>query len=159
MRWMFALMIMLPLAAHGTPLSDDGVSAPEMAAALKDAGYPADVTNDRSGDPMIRSSNGKRLFNVYFYQCGRQLRCASIQFTAPFPRKGIPADAIAAWNRERRFGRAFQDASGTTWLAMDVEAGHGMTTEALIGNIERWILVLSAFDATLVPLNTARTTR
>jgi hypothetical protein len=148
MRWMFALLVMLalPLAAQGESLPDGGVTAPEVAAALKHAGYPADILADRAGDPLIRSSTGKVLFNVNFYQCGPRLRCASIQFTAPNRRRGVAPATIAAWNRDRRFGRAFQDRSGVSWVSMDVEASHGMTTEALEANIGRWITVLNAFE-------------
>jgi hypothetical protein len=146
MRWMcLIVMLALPLAVVAEPLPDGGISAPEFAAALKTAGYPADITNDRLGDPMIRSSTGKVLFDVYFYQCGTQLRCTSIQFTAPFRHKAATATTIAAWNRDRRFGRAFLDFRGTPWIAMDVETT-GMTTEALAANLERWVNVLGSFE-------------
>jgi hypothetical protein len=149
MRWMFGLIMLLalPLAARGTPLADGGVTAPEVAAALKNAGYPADISADRSGDPLIRSSTGKLLFDIYFYQCGTELRCASIAFLAPFRRKNASQAVVAAWNRDRRFGRAYMDAHGIAWIAMDVETSHGMTTEALGANIDRWIGVMNAFDA------------
>ena len=149
MRWMYALIVMfaLPLAAQGKDLPDGGVTAPEVAAALKEAGYPADILADHGGDPLIRSSTGKVLFNVSFYECGTTLRCASVQFTAQHRRKGVSAATIAAWNRERRFGRAFQDRNGVSWVSMDVETSHGITTEALKANISRWITVLSTFEA------------
>lgn len=148
MRWMYALIVTLTLtmSAQGKELPDGGVTAPDVASALRDAGYPADVVADRSGDPLIRSSTGKTLFNVYFYECGTELRCASIQFTAPYRRKGVTPATIAAWNRERRFGRAFQDRNGVSWLSMDVDTSHGVTTEALEANINRWITVMNAFE-------------
>jgi hypothetical protein len=147
MRWIWLVaMLGLPLAGHAGPLPDGGVSAPELAAALKTAGYPADITNDRMGDPMIRGSTGTVVFEVYFFQCGAELRCTSIQFTAPFRRKALTATTIAIWNRDHRFGRAFLDFRGTPWISMDVEATHGMTTEALGANIQRWVGVLSAFE-------------
>ena len=151
MRRIYALIVMLtlPLTAHGEALPDGGVTAPEVASAMRHAGYPADVIADRAGTPLIRSSTGKVLFSVYFYQCGAELRCASIQFTAEYRRKGVPLATIAAWNREKRFGRAFQDRNGISWVAMDVEAIHGMTTEALGANISRWITVLNAFETFL----------
>jgi len=148
MRWIYPLIVMLALSpgARGGLLPDGGVTAPEVAGALKDAGYPADVATDQGGDPMIRSSTGKTLFNVYFYRCGNALRCASIQFTAPYRRKGVTQATLAAWNRERRFGRAFQDSDGTAWISMDVETRRGVTSEALEANVNRWITVLHAFE-------------
>lgn len=148
MRWIHAVIVMLavPLAAQGEALPDGGVTAPEVASALRHAGYPADLIADHAGDPLIRSSTGKVLFNVNFYQCGTELRCASIQFTARYRYKGVPQATIAAWNRERRFGRAFQDRNGISRVSMDVETSQGMTTEALDANISRWISVLNAFE-------------
>ena len=147
MRWIWLVaMLGLPLAGRAAVLPDGGVSAPDLAAALKAVGYPADVTSDRAGDPMIRSSTGKVLFEVYFFQCGTELRCTSIQFTTEFRRKGVTPATIAAWNRDRRFARAFLDYRGNAWISMDVEATHGMTTEALAANIERWVGVMSAFE-------------
>jgi len=148
MRWICTLiaMLVLPLTAQGGGLPDGGVTAPEVAAALKSAGYPADVTADRLGQPIIRSSTGKVLFIVYFFQCGPELRCASVEFTAPFRHKYATPAIIGAWNREKRFVRAYQDSHGVAWLAMDVETSHGMTTEALEANIVRWISVMSGFE-------------
>ncbi|MGD0432932.1 MAG: YbjN domain-containing protein [Acetobacteraceae bacterium] len=148
MRCVYVLiaMIALPLAARGTLLPDGGVSAPEVAAALHTAGYPADSTAERTGSPMIRSSTGKILFFVHFFQCDAQLRCASIQFTTALHHKTVAPATVAAWNRERRFGRAFLDNHGTAWIAMDVETGHGITTEALAANIERWVSVIGTFE-------------
>jgi hypothetical protein len=148
MRWSYALIVLLasPLAAQGESLPEGGVTAPEVASALKHAGYPADIISDRAGEPSIRSSTGKVLFNVHFFQCGPALRCTSIEFVAPSRRKGVTQASIAAWNREKRFGRAFVDKSGAASVAMDVEASHGMTSDALEANISRWITVLNAFE-------------
>ena len=148
MRFAFILIAMLaiPLTAQGDLLPDGGVSAAEVAAAFHKAGYPADITNERTDNPSIRSSTGKFLFFVHFLQCNAQLRCASIQFIAELRRKAMGPATIAAWNRERRFGRAFLDNHGTAWIAMDVETSHGITTEALVANVERWGTVISAFE-------------
>ena len=151
MRWIFAMIVMLalPLAAQAESLPDGGVTAPEVASALRHAGYPADLLTDHAGAPLIRSSTGKVLFNIYFFQCGTELRCASIEFIAEYRRRGVPLATIAAWNRDKRFGRAFQDRYGKSWLAMDVDTSHGMTTEALGANIDRWVSVLNGFESFL----------
>ena len=151
MRWICALIVtlILPLVARAEILPDGGVTAPEVASALRKAGYPADPNADRAGAPLVHSSTGKILFNVYFYQCSSDLRCGSIQFLAEHRRRGVPPSLIATWNREQHFGRAFQDRNGLSWLAMDVETSRGMTTEALAANISRWITVLTGFESLL----------
>jgi hypothetical protein len=148
MRWICALLVLfaLPMVAHAEGLPDGGVTAAEVAAALKSAGYPADATADRSGEPFIRSSTGKTVFIVHFFQCNSELRCGSVQFTASFRHKFATPATIGAWNRERRFGRAFEDSHGVAWLAMDVETSHGMTAEALQADVARWIAVLNSFE-------------
>lgn len=152
MRWIPLLIALLapPLAARADAIPDGGVTAPEVASVLRAAGYPADVIADHAGNPLIHSSTGKVLFHVLFYQCGTELRCASIQFSARSARRSVSPATIAAWNREKRFGRAFQDKWGLAWVAMDVEASRGMTTEALAANITRWIAVLNAFEVFVV---------
>jgi hypothetical protein len=146
MRWIFGLLLILPMAAaQGESLPDGGVSAPEVASVLKHAGYPADVSAGRGGDPLIRSSTGKVVFTVYFFQCGAELRCGSIAFSAAYRHRGVTPAMIAAWNRDKRFGRAFLDGHGTAEVSMDIETSHGMTTEALDANVSRWIAVLDAF--------------
>ncbi len=151
MRWICVLIVTLalPLAAQGEGLPDGGVTAPEVASALRHAGYPSDAIADRAGTPLVRSSTGKMLFNVNFYQCGAELRCASIEFAAEVRRRSVAPAIIAAWNREKRFGRAFQDKNGMCWVAMDVETSHGMTTELLAANVSRWITVLNGFESFL----------
>jgi hypothetical protein len=148
MRWIYLVMVLLalPLAARSEALADVGVSPPEVAKVLSQAGYPADATTDKAGDPLIRSSTGKVLFIVYFYECGSELRCTSIQFTAPFRHKIVPAATIAGWNRDRRFGRAFLDFRGTAWVSMDVETSRGMASDALRADLDRWIAVINAFE-------------
>ena len=147
MRWTMIAIVMFctPIAAQGQRPGDGGVSAPEVASALKEAGYPAVIGADRSGDPLVRSSTGKAAFDVYFYQCSAQRRCTSIQFITPYRRKGVTQTTIAAWHRDRRFGRAWLD-NGIPWLSMDVETSRGVTTEALVANIDRWITVVTAFE-------------
>jgi hypothetical protein len=149
MRLIYALIMLLALSlvARADNLPDGGVSGPEVAAALKSAGYPADLIADGAGAPSIRSSTGKILFFVRFFQCGQQLRCGSVEFSAPFRHNYVSTPTISAWNRQERFGRAFQDSHGIAWVEMDVETSHGMMTEALAANIQRWIAVLGAFGA------------
>jgi hypothetical protein len=146
MRAIIVLLVMLSVPAMAEPLPNGGVSATDVAAALRASGYPADITSDRFGDPMIRSSTGKEVFEVNFLQCGSQLRCAAIQFVAPFRHKVASAATVAAWNRGRRFGRAFLDGSGVSWVSMDVRTGRDMTTEALQASIRRWLMVVNAFE-------------
>lgn len=143
--------IMIVLAAcilmRGAPAAAaDGVTAEDVAAALKNAGYPAEIAKDRSGGPLIKSTSGTAKFGVFFYQCGGQSRCKSVQFSAGFSQRGIKAAKLADWNRNRRFGRAWQDNTADPWVEMDIDATRGLPSDVLEANVDRWISVLGEFQ-------------
>ena len=131
--------------ASAAPLPDGGVTAPEVARVLQSKGFQAEVTTDKQGDPLVRSSSGGSKFGVYFYECKGQQRCPSIQFSAGFAGTGITAAKVAEWNHSNRFGRAYQDKDNDPWVEMDVDVEHGAHTEALANDLERWIAVMGAF--------------
>ena len=153
MRWSLTFVIGLSLAlaippARAMPLPDGGVSAEQVAAALRSVGYAAEVSTDKSGDPLVRSKSGGAKFGIFFYQCGNDARCRSIQFSAGFTQRGVKPAAIGEWNRTKRFGRAYQDKTADPWVEMDMDTTRGVSSDALEANIERWIAVLSEFQRT-----------
>ncbi len=132
-------------SAVAGPLPDGGVTAQEVAGVMRSMKLPVEMTTDKEGDPLIRTTSGGRKFGVYFYQCGKTPRCGSIQFSAGF--EGVSAGQaakVADWNRTKRFGRAYID-GGTLYVEMDMDVEHGANTEALANNFERWVAVLEQF--------------
>ncbi|HTC09521.1 MAG TPA: YbjN domain-containing protein [Acetobacteraceae bacterium] len=147
MRWIVGLL-MLCLAtasACATPLPDGGVTAQEVADVLQHAGYKAEITQDKYGDPLIKSASSGVNFSVYFYTCKNSPRCTSIQFYAGFQKPGIALERVAEWNRTTRFGKVYLDQDGDPRIEMDMDVEHGANTEALQNDLDRWVAVLAAF--------------
>lgn len=147
MRWYqvsFLLMAVAP-GAFAEPLPDGGVTAREVAAVMTSKDFRAEITTDKDGDPLIRSSANDVKFGVFFYGCNGKPRCDSIQFSAGFSSKSISAAKIAQWNRTKRFGRAWTDDESDPWIEMDMDFEHGATTEAVANDLDRWVGVITEF--------------
>jgi hypothetical protein len=135
-----------PAAALAGVLPDGGVTSAEVAKALQDKGYRAEVTTGSDGDPLIKSAADGTNFRILFYSCSKAQRCASIQFVAAFDLDdGLKLSRINAWNSSKRFGRAYLDDDMDPFVEMDVDFEHGATSEAIANNVDTWAAVLPAF--------------
>ena len=144
--WIFMLVALLPLTALAGALPDGGITVQEVARSMQAKGFQTEITTDKDGDPLIKSTLEGAKFSVYFYECGGKPRCKSIQFAAGFAMKGSISPAkLAEWNRTKRFGRVYQDNENDPWVEMDMDMEHGATTEAMTNNIDRWLVVLKEF--------------
>jgi len=148
MRWYHIPTILLALGsgAMAAPLPDGGVTALEVAGVMQARNLPTEITTDKDGDPLIRSSSKNLKFGVYFYGCRGKPRCDSIQFSAGFSVKNVAPASIGQWNRTKRFGRAYLDDDFEPWVEMDMDLEHGATTEALGNNFDRWTGVIGEFN-------------
>jgi putative sensory transduction regulator len=150
MRWVTvaaALSLAVGVLSPGSaaPLPGGGVIASEVAGVLQHAGYKAEITMDKDGDPLIHSASGSTKFDVYFYTCHDTPRCTAIQFYSGFTKPGIAERQISEWNRTKRFGKAYLDKDGDTRLEMDMDVRHGANTEAIANDLNRWVAVLTDF--------------
>lgn len=127
------------------PIPRGGVTAEEVAQALRDKGYRADVTRDSTGDPKVESAADGSKFDIWFYGC-KDGRCAALQFAAAFDLKdGMTLADINTWNRKNRFGKGHLDDDMDPYLHYDVDFEVGATTEAIGNAIEVWAVVLPSF--------------
>ena len=141
-----ALVVLSATAGAARAMPDGGVSPPEVVAALRAAGYPADLAANRAGDPVIHSSTGKTLFDVLFLRCGQRLRCASIRFSARFADDAATPASVRAWNRNRHVGHAMLDRNGIAWLSMNCDAIDGAGADTLNADVRRWTEAMREFD-------------
>jgi len=148
MRWYHIPTVLLALTsiASAAPLPDGGVTAKEVAQVMDSKSFPTEITTDKDGDPLVRSSTMKLKFGVFFYGCHGKPRCDSIQFSAGFSIKGMSPAQVAQWNRTKRFGRVYLDDDFEPWVEMDMDVEHGATTEAVANNLDRWVGVMSEFN-------------
>jgi hypothetical protein len=147
MRWIYAAAVLVAsqTAALSAILPDGGVTAQDIARVLQTKGYQTEITTDKDGDPLIRSTSEGVKFSVYFYECKGSPRCKSFQFVSGFSSTNITVSRVADWNRTKRFGKVYLDQQSDPWVEMDVDVEHGATTEALANDLDRWILTLGTF--------------
>lgn len=116
--------------------------------ALQNAGRPATLGKDESGDPMITSALNGTKYQIYFYDCTNHTGCATIEFHSGYHLDTqVTLDAINKWNSSERFGRAYLDKVNDPILDMDVDLDDGGVAPLLfIDNVEFWESVLPKFE-------------
>jgi hypothetical protein len=134
----------LPAQAQMVRAQDPG----SVVKALQDGGYAAQLGIDKVGDPMITSGVGGTTFQIFFYNCTDHRDCTTVQFHSGYDLATSPSlEQINAWNRGKRFGRAYLDAENDPILEMDVDLDDGGLSPLLfIDNIEFWASVLGDFE-------------
>ncbi|HEY0623687.1 YbjN domain-containing protein [Sphingomonas sp.] len=133
----------LPAAAQTINVRD-----PELVAELlRKEGYQAKVDEKKEGeDPVITSAAAGSTFGIYFYNCEKGKNCQSVQFYAGFQKPKMDLARANAWNRDKRFGRAYIDKDGDAALEMDVnvEPG-GMPRELFADSLNIWSDLIGEF--------------
>lgn len=116
--------------------------------ALQAGGYAAQLGTDKVGDPMITSGVGGTTFQIFFYNCTDNADCATVTFHSGYNLASGPSlEQMNAWNRGKRFGRAYLDSENDPILEMDVDLDDGGISPLLfIDNIEFWASVLGDFE-------------
>ncbi|MBL8774056.1 MAG: YbjN domain-containing protein [Phenylobacterium sp.] len=118
--------------ATGKPLPEGGLTAVEYARWLEDNGYKADIQKDKDGDAHVDSGADGLRFSVYFYDC-RKDRCAALQYYVGFD-KGPDTpnlEKVNAFNREKRYIKAYLDTDGDVSFEYDGNLAPGGTWEAV----------------------------
>jgi hypothetical protein len=145
-----------PLVAIDSPARAEQSSAPERGEnemkmigwALQGGGYAASLGTDKVGDPMVTSGVGGTTFQVFFYNCTDHRECATVTFHSGYDLNNtVTLEQINAWNRGKRFGRAYLDSENDPILEMDIDLDDGGISPLLfIDNIEFWASVLGEFE-------------
>lgn len=122
-----------------------------IASQMQTLGYPAELTTDGTGDPMINSSltgRGRTVnFQVFFYGCTNGADCTAIQFSAGWTTSGTDIGIVSDWNRTMRFGRAYLDDVNDPIIAMDIALEGGMSAALFASNLAIWKDILPEFAA------------
>lgn len=141
---MAAAMVLAMPAAGAAEIHD--ISGEELAELLRKAGYRATVERDSEGDPMVTSSAAGAQYNIIMYGC-QQDRCKSLQFRAGFdlPDGGSLAN-VDAWNREKRYAKAWLDDEVDPWLELDLDLEGGGSLGQVGDYIELWDASLGQFQ-------------
>jgi hypothetical protein len=138
-----ALALATPAAA-AAEIRD--ISGEELAGLLRKAGYRATVGRDSGGDPMVTSSAAGAQFSIMMYDC-QEDRCKSLQFGAGFDlADGGSLANVNAWNRDKRYAKAWLDDEVDPWLELDLDLEGGGSLELVGDYIELWDAALGQFQ-------------
>lgn len=130
------------------PIADGGLTAKEVARWLQDQGYKAELKVGESGKPYVRSAAEGVSFSIYLYDCKAGDRCASLQFSASFDLdKPMDLKVVNAWNRDKRFLKAYLDDEGDPFVEYDASVSPGGSYEALNDDFLVWTSTLPAFKS------------
>src|SRR3569623_1025485 len=106
---------------------------------LQSNGYRAEISKDKSGDPMITSGVGGAKFLVLFYGCTNHVKCTTIQFYAGFEGTKMTVGDMNEWNKAHRFSRAYIDKDGDPCIEGDLDLDSGGMSRALfLDNLDTW---------------------
>jgi hypothetical protein len=124
---LFSKFIAAPTTAGPThPWTSVRAADPQSVVnSLKSAGYPAELTSDTDGDPVIHSKipgdPNYSEFAIYFYGCTSHRECRSISFRRDFSVAApIKFESINEWNTAHKFATATRQSDDAVALEMDI---------------------------------------
>jgi hypothetical protein len=156
-----AVALALTCAVPGSVRAQDAVAqapafvglAPESVRDwLAAAGAQAGEVTRENGDVFFRVDDAGLVWFVFFYGCEPDGRCGDMQFNTVYDGAGVPAETIAAWNRQQRWLKAFAtEANGQplVFVQFDVLFLSGQSVDQLADATLIWLQGLRAFGAHL----------
>jgi hypothetical protein len=136
----------LALAAQGAPADDDllDLTMPEnVAAALQQAGYKAELKKDDDGSPYILSAANGEAFEIDFYDCDKG-HCSSADIQSHYKADPFYTPALAnEWNQTKRFLRVSVNPKGELreWFDIDLV---GKLTRKNFADLIDWYAYMDA---------------
>ncbi len=124
----------------------DGVRPSEVQRIISDLGYRAQLGKSESGTSYIASAANGLNFVVYFYTCGKDDRCTSVQFVSRWNTNGKDNVDVGKWNDNRRFLAAFRRPDGDLTVKMDANFDAGVTQSHIEDTFKLWTTFLATFD-------------
>jgi len=87
---------------------------------------------------------GEVPYQVFFLNCGSGA-CEDLNFYAGFAGLKPTMDSLNAWNRDKRFGRAYLDSDLDAVIEYDINLEYGVSRDNLNAAFGVWSLVLGEF--------------
>lgn len=140
---LFAAMVLGTLAG-GPALAQsviDGSKVDEIVTIARGYGA-ATLESQGDGNPRIAGNIKGVPYYVFFKNCAEQAACEDINFYAGFANVKPTMDALNAWNRDKRFGKAYLDADLDAAIEYDVNLEYGVTRENLDAAFGLWSVLL-----------------
>jgi hypothetical protein len=123
--------------------SIDGGAVDEILALARGYG-DATVETQPDGHPRIAGMANGVPYQVFFLNCDSG-PCEDLDFYAGFAGIKPTLDAMNAWNRDKRFGRAYLDSDLDAVIEYDINLEYGVSRDNLNAAFGVWSLVLREF--------------
>lgn len=145
--WMLAVAMVAAAPAIAEDKADKmlDLSNPEVvAAAVRDAGYKAELKTNSKGEPYISSSTNGSDFTVEFYGCEGVKSCGSFQFYSWYKKDPLyTLELVNEWNAKKRFMKIAIDGDGDLAQYMDFTAV-GQSSQKAFADMLDWYTVMDA---------------
>ncbi|GAA5335473.1 YbjN domain-containing protein [Thermus hydrothermalis] len=110
-----------------------GLGERDLEALLRQAGIPFARTDQ--GEYRLEMAGLKKVW-LYLDYCQEEV-CGILSLSAGFTLDEPPSwEVVNAWNRERRFSRAYLDEEGDVWLEADLDLTGGVSLGAVLVFLE-----------------------
>lgn len=129
------------VAAQGAPAMVSAGDPQGVAAAMRYAGYPAELKTDRVGDPMIETEFAGYRGGVYFYGCDEDTHtnCQSLQLGVGFDRaEPMDMSAANAMVAKYRFASVHLDDEGDPWVQFDIVTLDGIPAPVFLKALDHF---------------------
>ena len=132
-------LVMFSTSAWAKSIPSQGITRDEMATYLKAKGYPVtEAFESGNKHTILKTTIDGVNIDVYFLDCKTddKGRCASIQFAASWGVSSPDIEKVNAWNRQKRFMRAYlTESQRTLWAEYDMFLAPNGSTELIDKNI------------------------
>jgi hypothetical protein len=109
----------------------------------------ATLETQSDGNPRIighLSDQNDLTYAVYFMNCSdANTDCEDLNFYAGFADVKPTLDTINAWNRDKRFGKAYLDADLDAVVEFDFNLEYGVTRDNLVAGFDLWSLIVKQY--------------
>lgn len=122
-----------------------GLTGEDLQSILQEAGYRAELTEDSTGDPLIRTGLDGTDVNIWFYNCSDGT-CNNIRFTVGLNlTNGTTLERVNEYNEGYIFGTVTMDDENDPWLRLTHNVADGVTAENLEYVVGRYEAALRTF--------------
>ena len=140
-----AMLLASTFAAHAQSQTViDGNATDEILNIARGYGSAA-LETQSTGNPKISGRIEGVAYQVFFLNCTDNVNCEDLNFYAGFLDNKQTLEAINAWNRDKRFGRAYLDGDLDAVIEFDVNLQDGVTRDNVDANFAVWSLILGQY--------------
>ena len=115
---------------------------------FEESGYPARLTEDSVGDPLVEYRVDGEKLSLFFYDCTDNADCQAVQFYSGYRTEGsVDLELLNAWNSDRRFIRAYLTEDDVARIEMDIATSiDGLTHRDFDALVELWTDSIVLFE-------------